>query len=89
MKHEQRTSWQDLAEDLKDPEFLREYISQSVRIALSFPQGDLEPALERIAGLFADVMPSTRATLSRGPVVETAQCSGCVALTGHCRRKTG
>lgn len=25
--------WQDLAEDLKDPEFLREYVSSSVQIA--------------------------------------------------------
>lgn len=33
MKDEHSTFWKDLAEDLKDPEFLREYVRESVRIA--------------------------------------------------------
>lgn len=33
MGAEHSVFWDDLAEDLKDPEFLREYVTQSVRIA--------------------------------------------------------
>ena len=33
MQNESGAFWEDLAEDLKDPEFLREYVVESVRIA--------------------------------------------------------
>ena len=33
MQNESGAFWEDLAEDLRDPEFLREYVVESVRIA--------------------------------------------------------
>ncbi len=33
MKTERSVLWDDLAQDLKDPQFLREYVAQSIRIA--------------------------------------------------------
>jgi transcriptional regulator with XRE-family HTH domain len=33
MAHIPSTFWEDLAEDLRDPEFLREYVRESIRIA--------------------------------------------------------
>jgi transcriptional regulator with XRE-family HTH domain len=33
MSNQQRVFWDDLARDLEDPEFLREYVRESIRIA--------------------------------------------------------
>lgn len=51
IEHDGSLFWQDLAEDLKDPEFLREYISSSVQIAtVDAIMNDLNDAREA-AGL--------------------------------------
>jgi DNA-binding phage protein len=51
IEHDGSLFWQDLAEDLKDPEFLREYVSSSVQIAtIDKIMNDLNDAREA-AGL--------------------------------------